>query len=265
MADPRYGYDSRLQMSPDPILLLHGQPGGIRDWDRVIAALGPDAAPIPIYRPGWDGHSRPLDLRGNADAAAAALDRAGVARATVVGHSLGAGVAAWLAVAHPDRVGALVLASPGANTAVLDGFDRALAAPILGAWLSAGGLAGIGLALALAPARRLVAQRLGLDEDFLRAGSRLLLRPAAWHAFVNEQRALFKDLPALEERLAEIAVPTTIVSGSADRIVTPRAARLLAEQIPGAELELIEGAGHLLPHQHGPALAAIVARAAARA
>jgi pimeloyl-ACP methyl ester carboxylesterase len=246
----------------DPVLLLHGQPGGVRDWDRVVAALGPQTTTLAIYRPGWDGASAPLDLAGNADAAAAALDAAGVERATVVGHSLGAGVAAWLALSHPARVRALVLASPGANTAALDRFDRLLAAPVLGAWLSAGALAGIGATLALPPVRREFARRLGLDEGFLRAGSRLFVRPAAWRAFVNEQRALLRDLPVLEARLAEIRAPTTIVSGSADRIVTPRAARLLASQIPGAKLELIEGAGHLLPHQHGDELARIVARAA---
>jgi len=242
------------------VLLLHGQPGGIRDWDRVVAALGADVHAIAEYRPGWDGVNPPLDLRGNARDAVAKLDRYGIDRAVIVGHSLGAGVAAWLAVLHPERVRALVLTSPGANTLALDWFDRLLASAVVGPALSALLLAGVGGALASSSIRRVLDRRLGLGQPFMRAGSRMLLRPGAWRAFVVEQRALFRDLPALEPRLGEISAPTTVVSGTADRVVPPRAARLLARQIPGAELELIAGAGHLLPHQHGDTIAAIVGR-----
>jgi pimeloyl-ACP methyl ester carboxylesterase len=240
------------------VLLLHGQPGGIRDWDRVVAALGAKQHTIAEYRPGWDGVNPPLDLRGNAQDAVAKLDRFGVERAVVVGHSLGAGVAAWVAVLHPERVRALVLASPGANTAALGWFDRVLASAVIGPALSAVLLAGVGGALASSGIRRELDRRLGLGQPFTRAGSRMLLRPSAWRSFAFEQRALFGDLPALEARLREISAPTTVISGTADKVVPPRAARLLAEQIPGAELELIDGAGHLLPHQHGEAIAAIV-------
>jgi pimeloyl-ACP methyl ester carboxylesterase len=242
------------------VLLLHGQPGGVRDWDRVIAALGGAAHPVAIYRPGWDGHSRALDLPGNANAAAAMLD----APTVVVGHSFGAGVAAWMAVLHPAVVRALVLVSPGANAAALSGFDRVLASPVLGPVLSGAMLASIGGALSLPPIRRGISSRLGLDQDFLRAGGRLLTRPRAWRSFEVEQRALLRDLPALELRLHEISAPTTIVSGTADTVVSPRAARLLATQIPGAELELVQGAGHLLPHQHPGVVAAAVAEALLR-
>jgi pimeloyl-ACP methyl ester carboxylesterase len=128
--------------------------------------------------------------------------------------------------------------------------------------MSAAVMAGIGTALAAGPAVRAIARRLDLDERFLRAESQLLRSPAGWRAFAVEQRALFTDLPELEERLSQIDAPTTIVSGTSDRIVTPRAAGLLAAQIPGAQLELITGAGHLLPHTHGAELAAIVGRVA---
>jgi pimeloyl-ACP methyl ester carboxylesterase len=238
-----------------PILLLHGQPGGVRDWDRVVAALGPATEPIAVYRPGWDGRRPACGLADNAGAAAAELSARGIGRATVVGHSLGAGVAARLAVARPELVNALVLVAPGVNTAALDSFDRLLAAPGVGDGLSAALLGGAGFALGVGGFRRAVATRLGLDESFLLAGGRLLRRPAAWRAFVVEQRALFAELPVLEGRLGEIAVPTTIVAGSADRVVPPAAARRLAAQIPEAKLVMIDGAGHLLPHQHARVVA----------
>jgi pimeloyl-ACP methyl ester carboxylesterase len=236
------------------VLFLHGQPGGARDWDRVIAALDGAASPVAGYRPGWDGRSVALDLPGNADAAAAALKEPAV----VVGHSLGAGVAAWMAVLHPERVRSLVLVSPSANAAALTEFDKVLASPVAGSVLSGVLLGSVGAALSLPALRRLLDRWLGLDPDFLRAGSRLLTRPRSWRSFAIEQRALLRDLPALEPRLREIAVPTTIVSGTRDRVVPPAAARLLATQIPGAQLKLVHGAGHLLPHQHPDAVAAAV-------
>ena len=80
-----------------PVLLLHGQPGGARDWDQVVQALDHRVPTIVVDRPGWDGHSAPRDLPGNAAATLAALDARGAGRATVVGHSFGGAIALHLA------------------------------------------------------------------------------------------------------------------------------------------------------------------------
>jgi pimeloyl-ACP methyl ester carboxylesterase len=247
--------------SRGPVLLLHGQPGGARDWERVIAALHPETRAIAINRPGWDGASEPLDLPGNAAAALRSLDARGIDRATIVGHSLGAAIAAWLAAHHPERVRALVLASPAANRDSLYALDRLLAAPVAGYVTTVAALAGVGLALAASPLRRLAAGGLSMDEHYLKAASRRLLEPASWRAHLAEQRALVKDLPALEQHLPRISAPTTILVGAGDRIVPVASARRLATQIPGAQLELVSGAGHLLPQRHPQRLAEVIAAA----
>jgi pimeloyl-ACP methyl ester carboxylesterase len=255
----------------DPVLLLHGQPGTARDWDRVVAALqrrAPGVRPLAIDRPGWDGRSRATGLRGNALAAVAALDAAAAQRATVVGHSFGGAVAAWLAAEAPARVGRLVLVAPSANAASLYRLDHWLATP-LGDLIGAVTLASAGAVLAGASAVRggagAVRGGAGAAPDgpaarngYLRATAGRLLAPASWRAFTVEQRALIRDLPALERRLATISAPTTIVVGSRD-VVVPRAATLqLARQLPGAELRMIERAGHLLPLQQAEVLAGII-------
>jgi pimeloyl-ACP methyl ester carboxylesterase len=234
---------------PQTVLLLHGQPGGVRDWDRVVTALGDRAKPIVFYRPGWNGSSPPADLAGNVAAAVRELDARGVVRATVVGHSLGGAVAALLAAEHPDRVDALVLAAPAANRAALSALDHWLAARFAGAVTGAALLAGVGVALAGPPVRRWIAAALTLDEEYLRVAARRLLTPAAWRAFTFEQRALIAGLPALEAALEQIAAPTTIVAGSDDWIVPLAAARALAVRIPRAELKVIPGGTHLLTMQ----------------
>jgi pimeloyl-ACP methyl ester carboxylesterase len=248
-----------MPASRDPVLLLHGQPGGARDWERVIAALDPGTSAIAINRPGWDGVSEAMDLPGNAAAALRSLDARGIERATIVGHSLGGAIAAWLAALHPDRVRALVLASPAANRDSLSALDRLLAAPVAGYLTTVAALAGVGLALTASPLRRLAAGRLSIDEQYLKVAGRRLLEPACWRAHVAEQRALIKDLPALELALPRISAPTTILVGADDRIVPVASARRLAGQIPGAQLELVRGAGHLLPQRHPRRLAAVIA------
>jgi pimeloyl-ACP methyl ester carboxylesterase len=242
----------------EAVLFLHGQPGSAHDWDLVVAALGPEIESIAIDRPGWDGLRPPSDLRGNASAAIEALDARGVERATVVGHSLGAAVAAWLAIEHPARVARLVLASPAVSGAALSWVDSLLAAPIAGSVASAAALSGAGLALAVPPLRRRIAELLGLDESYLDKSSRRLLTPAAWRAFVSEQRMLVRELPALERRLPEISAPTTVVCGRDDRIVPPASARNIAGQIDDAQLVLFDRAGHLLPQRHAARLASLI-------
>jgi pimeloyl-ACP methyl ester carboxylesterase len=249
--------------SRDSVLLLHGQPGGARDWDGVVAALDSTVEAIAIDRPGWGGHHSATDLDGNADAALGALDRSGVAAATVVGHSFGAAVAAWLALRDPDRVGALVLAAPSVNTASLYPLDRWLAAPVAGEAASAVGLGGLGAVLSTGPLRRFIADRLSFDERYLAAAGRRLMSPSAWRSFVVEQRVLVRELPRLEQRVGEIAAPTTIVAGTRDYVVPASSVRRLAEQIPGAQLRWLPGAGHLLPLRRPEELASIVCGVAA--
>ena len=251
---------------PHPVLLLHGQPGGARDWDRVVGALSGARAGDRVRSPrlGWRAASRGISPATPA-AALAALDAAGADRAIVVGHSFGAAVAAWLATASSERVGALVLLAPSANVASLQWIDHLLAAPILGPGLSAAAVGGPGLVLAAPHIRRRLAVRYGLDADYLGQIGSVLRRPRSRRTFLVEQRALIRDLPTLASRLPRIVAPTTIVIGSADRVVPPYSAKLLAGQIPHAQLVPLKGAGHLLSLQHADRVAQLTLLAAERA
>lgn len=244
------------------VLLLHGQPGSADDWQRVRLAIAGRARTIAIDRPGWNGRGTARDLAGNAQSALAALDAEGASRAVIVGHSLGGAVAAWLAAEHPERVAALVLAAPSANHASINRLDLLLAAPLTGPVMAAGSLSATGIALEISALRNRIAARLGLEERYLRETANTLLRPNTWRTFTSEQRMLIRELPALERRLASISAPTTVVTGSADRTVSPASARQLVAQIPDATLVELPGATHLLPQQRPEELAEIILRAA---
>ena len=242
----------------DPILLIHGQPGSARDWERVREELGDRARSVAFDRPGWDRRTPATDLSGNARAALAELDRERIERATIVGHSFGGAVAAWLAVEHPERVARIVLVAPSANRASLNRVDEVLGAPFVGPALAAAGLSGAGFALTVGALRRRIGALLAVDDPYLEREARVLLSPAAWRAFVIEQRALLGQLPALESRLGRISAPATVVVGTADQIVSPASARQLAAEIEGAELVEIEGARHMLPVQEPGRLADLI-------
>jgi pimeloyl-ACP methyl ester carboxylesterase len=229
----------------------------------VVARLDDRTPVIALDRPGWDGRRPARDLQGNAQAALDELDERGITRAVVVGHSLGGAIAAWLAAGHPDRVASLVLVAPAANTASLYAIDRLLAAPIAGELSGAASLAVLGIGLTLPVLRRSITAAAGIDEGYLSAARRLILRPSAWRSYAAEQRTLVRQLPELETRLGSIRAPTTILTGAEDRIVAPRAARLLAEQIPQSHLRVHEGAGHLLPQCRPELVAAAVNEAVA--
>jgi pimeloyl-ACP methyl ester carboxylesterase len=240
---------------PDAVLLLHGQPGAASDWDGVLEHLRGRADAVAIDRPGWDGHTRARDLAGNGRAALAALDARGVATATVVGYSLGAAIAAWLAIHHPDRVDALVLVAPATTVSALDPLDRVLALPVVAELASVAGMGGVRLVFSVGRLRTRLATAARLPGGPVTRARRALLAPPAWRSHAIEHRALIHGVPELEPRLATITAPTTILAGGQDQIVSPHAARRVAEQIPGARLVMKSDAGHLLP-QRDPAFVA---------
>ncbi|MGH9095063.1 MAG: alpha/beta fold hydrolase, partial [Acidimicrobiales bacterium] len=92
------------------VLLLHGQPGRARDWHRVQARLTDSCRVLIPDRLGYGRTGgRAAGFAANADACLALLDRLGVDRAVVAGHSWAGAVALALAEHHRDRVAGLAL------------------------------------------------------------------------------------------------------------------------------------------------------------
>ena len=99
--------------SSAPLVLVHGMAGQRHDWDRLIAAL-PAELPLIRYDLRGFGASEAQDGRtySHADDLLALLDAQGIARAPLLGLSMGGGVALHFALDHPDRVSRLALISP---------------------------------------------------------------------------------------------------------------------------------------------------------
>lgn len=226
------------------VLLLHAGVADRRMWDAVAPAL---AHAFRVVRPdlrGFGDSPLPADARPytNAGDVAALLDGLGIPDAAVVGSSFGGEVALELATAYPDRVRELVLLCPAApgvpDTAASDAFDaeetRLLeSGDVEGAvrlnvttWLGPEAPAEAAEALA-GMQRRAFEVQLAADA-------------AASAAGVPEPGP-----DGVEVDLAAIRVPTFVVEGAHDMDLLRACARHVAASVPGAELSLLEWAGHL--------------------
>lgn len=177
------------------------------------------------------------------------LDEAGIVRAHVLGTSLGGMIVQELALAAPERIEKLVLVctTPGGGNAVPmpDVTVRLIAeAPTLDP---------------LVALRRFVENALapGAPDELVERILAHRLRTAqplqAWlaQAAAGQVFDVWDRLPGLER-------PTLVLQGSADVVVDPRNADLLATRIPDAELELFQGCGHLLYWEQPERFAACV-------
>jgi len=220
-----------------PVLLVHGLGYTRAGWGPQRELLARRYRVLSYENRGI-GESEippgPYSVAELAGDAVQVLDEADVERAHVIGASLGGMVAQLLAAEQPERVDRLVLAgtTPGGAAAYpLPQQTLALMAE------AASLLPEVALRRfvenALAPGSALVDEVLAYRQQHPPD-------PAGWAA----QAAAGSTWDA-DGRLARIAAPTLVVAGTADAVVDPRNAQLLADAIPDARLELIGGAGHL--------------------
>lgn len=147
-------------------------------------------------------------------------------RGVLIGNSMGGAIALAAALQAPERVAALVLVGSGARLRVHPDFFARLEGDFAAA------------------ARALARLQLAPDAPETRLARIVAAMECSGRATtLQDFRAC--DAFDLRERLAAIAQPTLIVSGSEDRMTPPKLSAFLHEQIRGATLESLEGAGHV--------------------
>jgi len=237
------------EMKPKPIVIaLHGGPGLDHSYLRPLDPLG-DVAQV-IY----------LDLRGHgrstrhhkdyyqlgimADDVAAFCAESGIEKPVVLGHSFGGFVALTIAIRHPELLGGLILYSTsprGTDYQDLDLLEQ------LG-----------GKELREVAAREAVGQ--ASEEDMRRFDEEVwpllmyppkpeLMATSFRRMIVNEEIGGYMGERITKEydvrpKIADIMVPTLVLHGRYDWIMSLRGAEELAQRIPHAQLYVFEQAGH---------------------
>jgi pimeloyl-ACP methyl ester carboxylesterase len=229
------------------VVLLHEGIADRRMWNREFASLAKDH------------HVTRYDLRGYGGSTAATapfsyvrdlkalIDRLGLERPLIVGPSMGGSIALDLALESPDTVGSLLLIAPGYSGMDYDHVpggkatferDETLSKAAANAWSSGR------LDEATEYLRQLWAS--ALEGSALRLFETMVRDNAAEIFGERSGQLATRDGPPAASRLNEVRVPTRILVGDRDNPAMPHLANYLARGIPGARVELIAGADHLL-------------------
>lgn len=227
----------------EPLLLIQGLGGHSLHWGEGFLGALEDTLELVLYDHRGAGRSGELEVEctiaGLAEDAVAVLDALELDSAHVVGISMGGMVAQELVLNHPERVRTLTLGCsfPGGAEAKMT--EQAVVGQIAEAVLS------------------------GDPERAVRIGYEIMIAPefaadpANYKTYAEVAAQYPTPIPTLmgqlsailahdtSERLATIEAPTLVVHGTADRLLESVNGELLARLIPGARLELLDGAGHM--------------------
>ena len=241
------------------LLLIHGMAGSATTWKHVMPALGRDFC---VVAPDLLGHgdsekgAGDYSLGNLASSLRDLLVALGHERASIVGQSLGGGIAMQLAYQFPERCERLVLVSSGGLGREVNQLLRFLSLPGSEAVLSVG---------CSAPIRRAI-------ESVAGVASRVGLEPAPvvrelWRSYSSlgddaTRQAFLRTLRAVVDRGGQAVsaanrlnlaaeVPTLIVWGGADPIIPVLHGHEAHAAIPGSRLEIFDGVGHF-PHVEQP-------------
>ncbi|MEX0754414.1 MAG: alpha/beta fold hydrolase [Actinomycetota bacterium] len=215
------------------LVLLEGMGGDIAGWRRNVPHLAVDHRVV-----AWDlrGNGRsllgtvpedvPMGIETFVDDTLALLDELGIERAHLYGQSFGGMIAQEFALNHPGRVRALVLAAThGGRAHLVPVPANRRTAPNDRPWITL-----------YAPGFPEAHPEHVAGDLASGTGQEPVARRRQWEAIQT-----FDSF----DRLGSIHAPTLVLHGAQDRMIDPRNARLLAERIPGARLETLEGAGHV--------------------
>lgn len=256
----------RVAGTGPPVVLVHGMVNSSRHWKAVAELLAEDYT---VIAPDLLGHGDSAKPEGDYSLGAHAagirdlLAALGVDRATMVGHSLGGGVAMQFFYQFPERCERLILISSG-------GLGREVSVPLR---LAAAPGAEPVLALMATPwlvagierAGSMLRKRSFAVSALLRAVARTLRslgEPAARRAFLHTLRSVIgmsgQRVSATDRLYLLAAMPTLIVWGERDRTIPLEHGSRAHEAAPGSRFATIPGSGHFPNLEQPEALAGIL-------
>ena len=232
-----------------PVVLLHGLASSIYTWKDVVPALAARHDVVALDLPGFGDSTVPERFNSEqaVRAVVALMDRLGMARASLVGNSLGGAIAVLIAARTPERVDRLVLLdAAGYNFRPA---DRPWILRLVAALP-----AGIADAMPRRPMVKLALRQIFHDQRLVTPEKVAeyvapLRRPGA--ARVVRQILLSEDAMGFPEIVRVVRAPTLVVWGRYDRWIPARDAERYASDIPGARVVLVDS-GHM-PQEERPA------------
>ena len=184
---------------------------------------------------------------GQADAVATLMEKRGMRRAIIVGHSFGGAVAAALALRHPEKVTGLVFLSPALYpwSGGVAWYYSAACVPVLGYAFSILIVPFLGLMAINRATKAVFAPQAPPRRYIWKTRALQAITPAKFRHNAKEIVALSSWAEAASTSYTRIHVPTVIITGDKDAIVSPEVhARQLSRDIAGSKLIVVPGIGH---------------------
>ena len=242
-----------------PVVLIHGMLNSSRHWETVADRL---ASEYTVIAPDLLGHGDSATTQGDYSLGAHAsgirdvLSAIGVDRATIVGHSLGGGVAMQFFYQFPQRCQRMVLISSGGLGREVSWPLRLTAGPGAEALVA---LASSGAALsALGWGADRLRRRGARGATYFRAAARALgelEEPGSRRAFLGTLRSVIgargQRVNARDRLYLAGALPTLVVWGGRDRTIPVEHGHAAHATIPGSSLKILPRAAHF-PHLEDP-------------
>jgi pimeloyl-ACP methyl ester carboxylesterase len=231
--------------SGEPVVLIHGFGASTYSWRKVMPALAASHRVVAVDLNGFGYTQRPTSRASYTREAQAklvlgTLDALGIDRAHIVGHSYGGGLTLYLASRHPERFRTMVLVDSSAPTYANDRRSRFAA---------------------LRPLDVLFVRSVVLRPGMVRKGllrsyyDDSLVTPELVQAYLDRLAVegvggafygLTAPAPAGEPvELEKIAVPSLVIWGAHDVLISPETGRRAAARLPHAEFVLFDKSGHL--------------------
>jgi pimeloyl-ACP methyl ester carboxylesterase len=241
------------------VVLIHGVAGRAAQWDKTVQLL---AEHHTVVAPDLLGHGDSAKPRGDYSLGAHAsgirdlLVALKIERASIVGHSLGGGIAMQLAYQFPERCERLVLVSSGGLGGEVHALLRAATLP--GSEFVLPLLAHprvVDIASVIPRALGWLGLRTRVDLEEMARGYQSLSNAEARSAFIHTLRGVIdptgQRINASDRLYLASKMPSLIVWGCRDRIIPVEHAQPAHNAMPGSRLELFEEAGHF-PHLDDP-------------
>jgi pimeloyl-ACP methyl ester carboxylesterase len=234
------------------LLLIHGMAGTCENWREVIALL---ARRHTVIAPDLPGHG--LSAGGSGDYSLGNLAAGlrdlllvlGHERATILGHSLGGGIAMQFSYQFPEMVERLVLVSSGGLGLEVSPVLRAAALPGADLFIAATATTGQKIGGAIGRGLLKVGMKPAADVAEVARGYGTLAEPGRRKAFLATLRSVVgiegQRVSAADRFYLAEEVPVLIIWGARDPIIPVGHGEEAHRVLPGSRLEIFDGVGHL--------------------
>jgi pimeloyl-ACP methyl ester carboxylesterase len=219
-------YYGKLHLAKTPLLFIHGSGSDGLIWYYQLKGLSDHFSPVAVDLPGHGNSAGEPSVKISlyCDCIKEFTESLDFPPFVIIGHSLGGAIALSYSLQHPDDLKGLILVSTGARLRVAERFLETL---------------GRGKHV---PEMYKYLYGPEADKELVEKGKEIIsaISPGVFHADLTA----CNDFDVMEQ-IQNIRVPTLVLCGDQDLMTPPKYSRFLAGKISGAQMEIIQGCGHL--------------------